>query len=166
MHANLPPSLPFYIHHHVHKGKNKTKHTHEHFLRRSKNIQWWMCSNSTVCRQDAVVVMQFIVRGENIITTIYIIITSLPKETLHISICFPLLYITLSLTLSWNATWYNHTLLQNSHYDAKVQWIILSTAFHFPIPCYLPIHYPRPLITYLFTVYGIQHKNRNNNIGI
>ena len=122
-----------------------------------------MCSNSTVCRQDAVVVMQFIVRGENIITTIYIIITSLPKETLHISICFPLLYITLSLTLSWNATWYNHTLLQNSHYDAKVQWIILSTAFHFPIPCYLPIHYPRPLITYLFTVYGIQHKNRNNN---
>ena len=126
-----------------------------------------MCSNSTVCRQDAVVVMQFIVRGENIITTIYIIITSLPKETLHISICFPLLYITLSLTLSWNATWYNHTLLQNSHYDAKVQWIILSTAFHFPIPCYLPIHYPRPLITYLFTVYGIQHnKNRNNNIGI
>ena len=126
-----------------------------------------MCSNSTVCRQDAVVVMQFIVRGENIITTIYIIITSLPKETLHISICFPLLYITLSLTLSWNATWYNHTLLQNSHYDAKVQWIILSTTFHFPIPCYLPIHYPRPLITYLFTVYGIQHnKNRNNNIGI
>ena len=141
-------------------------HVPLHWIMSFLNIQWWMCSNSTVCRQDAVVVMQFIVRGENIITTIYIIITSLPKETLHISICFPLLYITLSLTLSWNATWYNHTLLQNSHYDAKVQWIILSTAFHFPIPCYLPIHYPRPLITYLFTVYGIQHKNRNNNIGI
>ena len=88
MHANLPPSLPFYIHHHVHKGKNKTKHTHEHFLRRSKNIQWWMCSNSTVCRQDAVVVMQFIVRGENIITTIYIIIIKRHYTYLYAFHCY------------------------------------------------------------------------------